>query len=124
MQLRLSATVYKDFLTASLTLTDEGIFKTKEEAQLIMVTLISTLKKMLEVPEAQFLDPVSVSGKSEARPPLSKNPPKSKLGGTAQPALKGKEVGEEGGIRTLKIHLGRILFSFKLFNNDGYWVGF
>lgn len=48
----------KIFLAAALTLTDEGIFKTEEnEQQLLMVALISTLEKMLEVPEGQFLEP-------------------------------------------------------------------
>lgn len=46
----------KIFLAASLTLTDEGICNIDADSQLVMmVSLISLLEKMLEVPENSFL---------------------------------------------------------------------
>ncbi|RDU23631.1 TetR/AcrR family transcriptional regulator [Anaerosacchariphilus polymeriproducens] len=43
------------FLSAALTLTDEGIFKLdKEEQGMLMTALISLIEKMLEVPENSF----------------------------------------------------------------------
>lgn len=44
------------FMTAALTLTDEGILKMEEEAQVnIMLALVSVLEKMLEVKEGSFI---------------------------------------------------------------------
>jgi AcrR family transcriptional regulator len=44
------------FLSASLTLTDEGIFELDEDAQMkVMGALISLLEKMLDVPEDSFM---------------------------------------------------------------------